>query len=172
MKSRPLLRSLLLSLSLVLALAWPAQADEHDRHDHDRDHHEHRDFYGRDFHHFNEFELRLWTSGTWYNGWHDGRYGWWWIADGWWYWYPQPIYPYPTYVPQPVVVAPPPPPPPAPVVIQQPPPVPPPPQPAGQAPTQFWYYCDTSKAYYPYVQSCAGPWRSVPATPAGATPGQ
>lgn len=54
-------------------------------------------------------------------------------------------------------------------------PVPPPaaflPQ-AGQAPgsaaqpsTGNWYYCESSKAYYPYVQECREGWRQVPATP-------
>ena len=28
-----------------------------------------------------------------------------------------------------------------------------------------WYYCDSSKTYYPYAQSCPEGWRSVPATP-------
>jgi hypothetical protein len=26
---------------------------------------------------------------------HDGRYGWWWDVDGAWYFYEEPIYPYP-----------------------------------------------------------------------------
>ena len=29
----------------------------------------------------------------------------------------------------------------------------------------MWYYCDASRTYYPYVSSCAEPWRAVPATP-------
>lgn len=38
--------------------------------------------------------------------------------------------------------------------------------PAGAAPTAgTWYYCDASKAYYPYVKQCPGGWRSVPAQP-------
>ena len=32
-------------------------------------------------------------------------------------------------------------------------------------PTQVWYYCDAAGAYYPYVASCPGPWRAVPAVP-------
>jgi hypothetical protein len=28
-----------------------------------------------------------------------------------------------------------------------------------------WYYCESSKSYYPYVSTCAEGWRSVPATP-------
>ena len=28
-----------------------------------------------------------------------------------------------------------------------------------------WYYCDSAKAYYPYVAECKEGWRQVPATP-------
>jgi hypothetical protein len=36
----------------------------------------------------------------------------------------------------------------------------------GGAPTGGnWYYCESSKTYYPYAQSCPEGWRSVPATP-------
>lgn len=28
-----------------------------------------------------------------------------------------------------------------------------------------WWYCDASKAYYPYVKQCRGGWRGVPASP-------
>jgi hypothetical protein len=47
----------------------------------------------------------------------------------------------------PVVMAPPP-------VMVQPSPLPP----------QYWYYCDTSQAYYPYVPQCPGGWRAVTPT--------
>jgi hypothetical protein len=46
--------------------------------------------------------------------------------------------------------------------------VPPPaagPAPAPQAAAPNWYYCDSSKSFYPYVAQCAGGWRQVPATP-------
>ena len=40
---------------------------------------------------------------------------------------------------------------------------------AGQAqPGGSWYYCDASKAYYPYVKECPGGWREVPAQPASS----
>ena len=46
---------------------------------------------------------------------------------------------------------------------------PPPPAPQasapGAAPSGVWYYCDSSKAYYPYVSECKEGWRQVPATP-------
>lgn len=51
------------------------------------------------------------------------------------------------------------------VVIEQPEPVVVPATPAAQN----WYYCDSAKAYYPYVESCAEGWRAVPSTPP-ATP--
>jgi hypothetical protein len=39
-------------------------------------------------------------------------------------------------------------------------------QPAYAAPQpQTWYYCESPRGYYPYVQHCGGGWRSVPATP-------
>jgi hypothetical protein len=43
------------------------------------------------------------------------------------------------------------------------------PQPPAAAPQAAapgtWYYCDSAKAYYPYVSECKEGWRSVPATP-------
>jgi hypothetical protein len=67
-----------------------------------------------------------------------------------WYYAPPPV----VYAPPPVVYAPPP------VVVS------PPPQPAYVSqPTQTWYYCDNPKGYYPYVATCNGAWRQVPAQP-------
>jgi hypothetical protein len=108
-------------------------------------------FYGRSFHSFSPHELHAWQGGRWIHDWHDGRYAWWWAVDGWWYFYPEPIYPYPLYVP------------PA-VVVEQMPPVP-----TGLPPLQSWYYCDNPQGYYPYVASCQVPWRTVPATPPAGT---
>jgi hypothetical protein len=31
-----------------------------------------------------------------------------------------------------------------------------------------WYYCDASKAYYPYVKQCPGEWRQVSPRPASS----
>ncbi len=104
------------------------------------------DFHGRDFAHFTPRERAVWGRGRWVHGWHDGRYAWWWFVGGFWYFYPAPIYPYPTYVP------------PA-IVMQQAPPVP-----TGLPPAQYWYYCDNPAGYYPYVASCNGAWRQVPVT--------
>jgi len=33
------------------------------------------------------------------------------------------------------------------------------------SPGGIWYYCDSAKAYYPYVPECKEGWREVPATP-------
>jgi hypothetical protein len=37
------------------------------------------------------------------------------------------------------------------------------------APTSldFWYYCEQSKAYYPYVKTCPAGWQKVSPTPPG-----
>jgi hypothetical protein len=35
-----------------------------------------------------------------------------------------------------------------------------PPQPVG-----WWYYCESARAYYPYVNACPTGWQRVPATP-------
>jgi hypothetical protein len=38
--------------------------------------------------------------------------------------------------------------------------------PQGAAPqAASWYYCDSTKTYYPYVTECKEGWRQVPATP-------
>jgi hypothetical protein len=29
----------------------------------------------------------------------------------------------------------------------------------------WWYYCDQSRGYYPYVRECPGGWQRVPPTP-------
>jgi hypothetical protein len=65
-------------------------------------------------------------------------------------------------------------PPPPPVYIEQPVPyaIPPqsqysvPPQSQGQPQSQaYWYYCPTSRAYYPHVQSCSTDWQRVAPQP-------
>jgi hypothetical protein len=37
-------------------------------------------------------------------------------------------------------------------------------------PAPTWYYCDGAGAYYPYVATCPGGWREVPATPNETNP--
>ena len=97
---------------------------------------ERHDFGGRDYRHFNPSERHAWEGGHWMQGWHDNRFGWWWGTDLGWFLYPQPVYPYPAYVP-----------------------------PVAAGPPQPWYYCDDPPGYYPYVPNCRLPWRQVPATP-------
>ena len=81
------------------------------------------------------------------------------VAPVWWgypYWYYPPP-PYYVYGPPTVVVQQ------SPVYVEQPPALPSPP--AGSAPPlqEFWYYCHSTGAYYPNVQTCADPWIKVPA---------
>jgi hypothetical protein len=44
-------------------------------------------------------------------------------------------------------------------------------EPAAAAPQaqpqsgQWWYFCQSSRAYYPYVRECAEGWQRVPTTP-------
>jgi hypothetical protein len=41
-----------------------------------------------------------------------------------------------------------------------------PPGPQAKAPQAAnWYYCESAKAYYPYVTACKEGWKQVPATP-------
>jgi hypothetical protein len=80
------------------------------------------------------------------------------------FWYPY-AYPYPYPYPYPVYSPP--------VVVQSPPPVyvqrePAPPAPV---PAQYWYYCQASQTYYPYVRECPGGWlQVVPQTSPPAPP--
>lgn len=63
-------------------------------------------------------------------------------------------YPYPYYPPQVVVVPAPQPP----VYIEQ---NEPPPVESTKQPAHYWYYCKSSKAYYPYVKECPDGWQKV-----------
>ena len=85
----------------------------------------------------------VWTHGRWNHGRHNGRFGWWWWAGGAWYFYDAPVYPYPDYVST--------------TYYEDP----------GQG-GAYWYWCNDPRAYYPYIQTCNGPWQPVPA---GANPG-
>ena len=71
------------------------------------------------------------------------------------YWGPPyyPYYPaYPAYYPAPVVLAPP-----APTQYVE----------RSDQPMQsgYWYYCETSRGYYPYVKDCPSGWKAVPPAP-------
>lgn len=84
------------------------------------------------------------------------------------YWQPAPpyrYYPYYSYpYSPPVVVLPPAP---APVYIEQ-----SPPQASSESrlPSGYWYYCQSARAYYPYVRECAEAWQPVSPTPAPSEP--
>lgn len=122
--------------------------------------HRDRGWHG-DIRHFERRDLHHWRSGHWHHGAHSGRTGWWWVIGGTWYFYPQPVYPFPDPYRPPVVVVEQ-----APVVVQVPAPAPVQPAPAPQPAQQLWYYCEPAKAYYPYVATCPSGWQTVPATPA------
>lgn len=124
-----------------------------------------------DMHRLESRDLHRWRGGRWHQGHHHGQYGWWWVVHGNWYYYPQPVYPFPDpyrppviveqVVTQPVIVQ-------VPVPAQTPMPTPAPVvQPVPQQ--QFWYYCDAAKGYYPHVASCPSGWRTVPAQPQGVS---
>ncbi len=154
-------------VGLTLALAALASAAPISARADSRDHG--RAWHG-DIQRFEAHDLHHWRSGAWRHGRHAGRYGWWWVLGGTWYFYPRPVYPYPDpFLPPGFVVEVSPPP----VVVQAPttPPVLPPQviAPAPAAP-QFWYYCEAAKAYYPYVAACPSGWKTVPATPKGVSP--
>lgn len=73
-----------------------------------------------------------------------------------------PLYPAPYYYPYPAYY-------PTPVVVQSSPPVyverNDAPQAAAPQAQNYWYYCASSKAYYPYVKECPGGWQRVSPTP-------
>jgi len=148
MNTKPTLVIKTLIVAALVAASMPANAERGDGG-------RHGGWHG-DIRHFERHDLHTWRSGEWHHGRHGGRLGWWWVAAGAWYFYPQPVYPYPDpYLP--------------PVVVVQPTttPAPQPVAPVIQPPTQNWYYCKASKAYYPYVSNCPAGWKTVPATPPG-----
>jgi hypothetical protein len=150
MKQRIISMLTLAVLSVAVALPALAEGQHEGRHG---ERHDGRGWGGeRDIRHFENRHLPVWRGGDWHHGRHDGRLGWWWVAGGAWYFYPQPVYPYPDpYVPSVVVVQ----------------PNPQSDTPAVPPPAQSWYYCEASKGYYPYVSTCPAGWKTVPATPTG-----
>ena len=94
---------------------------------------------------------------AWRGHWHGGSRVFIGVGPVWW----GPLYPY--YYYPPYYYAPPP------VVVQEPPvytqqDVTPsaPPAPSTQAQEGYWYYCSSSRDYYPHVPSCPEPWIKVP----------
>lgn len=107
------------------------------------------EYHGRSFSTLSPAERSHWAGGEWRHVLHNGVYGWWWYLDDDWFFYPDAIYPYPTYI--------------APLLSAQETPQPPPVQP-------YWYYCANPVGYYPYVPACPIGWQIVPAVPADAPP--
>ena len=145
--------SCVITATLVIVLTMAGSGNAQDWHDHDRRgpdyHHGVEGGYdgGRwrdgDIRHFHEHDLQLWRGGRWFHGPYEGHEGWWWIVGGVWYFYPQPVYPYPDPYLPPMSVAPMP--------------------PASIPPGPSYYYCPSPPGYYPYLPSCPSGWRVVPA---------
>jgi hypothetical protein len=77
------------------------------------------------------FEHDHWHGGDWRHSYHNGHFGWWWVVGPDWYFYDQPVYPYPdSYTPP------------------------------GEIPG-WWYWCDAYQEYYPYVTVCPSGWQRV-----------
>lgn len=74
------------------------------------------------------------------------------VAGPVWPWYYGPPYYYPPVVEQ--VVSPP-------VYIERQPPE----LASAATPANYWYYCDASAGYYPYVRECPGGWQRVAPQP-------
>jgi hypothetical protein len=97
-------------------------------------------FRGRNISGLGARDRDMWRGGDWRHSWHNGHYGWWWFTGGGWYFYDQPVYPYPEMISD-----------------------------YGyddygsEAQGNVWYYCDDPQGYYPDVQECGDPWQPVPA---------
>jgi mono/diheme cytochrome c family protein len=94
-------------------------------------------FHGRDYARFTPEERKDWQAGEWRHEGHNGHAGWWWVVGGAWYFYPEPIYPYPRYVsdytyPLPRIVS------------------------------NYRYYCTDPPGFYPEVKECYDPWELIP----------
>lgn len=102
---------------------------------------ERRAFHEREVRRFGDEDLSLWRGGRWYHGWRGDRFGWWWGTGGAWYFYDQPVYPFPPEVSE--------------YIYEEPAP--------AVAPVQYWYWywCDNPAGYYPYVPTCTVPFRAV-----------
>ena len=126
---------------------------------HHQDVRAHYAFRDHDVHRFGRDDLARWQGGRWNRTCYSGRCGWWWFASGQWYFYDQPVYPYPlvvsgvAYVEPVAVVA-------APEVVQ----VAPAPM-SVAAPPKFWYYCDNPRGYYPSVGTCSTQFHQVTTPP-------
>jgi hypothetical protein len=92
----------------------------------------------RDIRHFDRYDRAKWRGGHWWRGRHNERDGWWWVVGNL-------FYPYAaryTAIPDPYT---------PPVIIAN----------GRPMASSSWYYCGSPSGYYPYVQACRVPWRSV-----------
>ncbi|MYM73911.1 hypothetical protein GTP81_08400 [Rugamonas sp. FT107W] len=129
----------------LLMLGWPSLAAQHAERGERGLHAPRVEQWHGDIRQFHRDDFSVWQGGRWLHGPHAGRDGWWWIVGLNWYWYPEPVYPFPDpYLPPPAVAI-------APAV-------------PGTMPP-YWYYCANPPGYYPYVPQCAGTWERVPAAP-------
>jgi hypothetical protein len=108
-------------------------------------------FEGRDFAHFSPADQAMWRGGGWRHEFHNGRWGWWWFVGGAWYFYDQPIYPYPVYVSDVVYEEP---------VDEEQAEVPMDPAAVPQPTGNVYYYCP-GVGYYPQVPTCSVPFQIV-----------
>jgi hypothetical protein len=137
-----------LALLLAAGMAVPAALAQHRQHPGQGPGHGYPQHRGQQWHgdiaRFHQHDWGVWRGGHWAHAHHGGRLGWWWVVGPSWYYYPAPVYPYPSpWEPAEVIVS-------------------------GPPPARFWYYCDATRNYYPYVSVCPGGWRPVPATPPAA----
>lgn len=96
-------------------------------------------FHGHAFTEFTPQERESWTRGSWRHTSHNGHLGWWWYTGGFWFFYPEPIYPYPTYIGSEDYYE--------------------------ESEDYYWYWCDDPEGYYPYVQECNDEWEPVAPQP-------
>jgi len=101
-------------------------------------------FNGHDFAHLTPADHVAWSHGGWRHAWHHGHYGWWWVANGGWFFYPEPIYPYPEYIGSEYYYD-----------YDE----------MYGTPDYYWYYCEDPPGYYPYVKYCNTGWQAVPPAP-------
>ncbi|MGZ3768717.1 MAG: hypothetical protein ACXVCR_18130 [Bdellovibrio sp.] len=110
------------------------------------------------------FSVRHWQGGHWHHGPYFDRTGWWWIVGPDWYFYDDPVYPYPPFEVQPIYTA----------QVNGPLPEPITPLPtqppsssstATSGPRAYFYSCEKSKSNYPTVTVCEAGWVAVPVPP-------
>lgn len=98
-------------------------------------------FNGHRYSGFTGADRDAWHGGGWRHESHNGHLGWWWVVGDLWYFYPAPIFPYPTYV--------------GPDYYYD-------YYDYYDAPRNYLYYCEDPAGYYPDVQQCNVDWEPVP----------